>query len=38
MCQFFRFREGRIASVKEYVLLYKCDPIVFMASDRNAET
>jgi len=31
VCQFFRFQEGRIASVKEYVLLYKCDPSVFMA-------
>jgi hypothetical protein len=32
---FLKFKEGKICSSKEYRLLYKCDPELFMAKERN---
>lgn len=31
---FLKFREGKISSLKEYRLLYRCDPKLFMAEAR----
>ena len=32
---FLRFKDGKISSSKEYHLLYKCDPKLFMQKERN---
>ena len=29
ICQFFLFDHGKVAAIKEYVLLYKCEPSLF---------